>query len=270
MLTVNNGFDTMNGEVADLTSKMRRLREKLSETQSMADTISQRLNERIALQQQQTQEYQKKSEQFQTQDIRQLLALRNDPARWGALSAADQKLVESLLDEGKQELKLGAQALAAAETANHQARQQLNLHLVLRQASENLLAQVEKTLAASELKPDLKADHQRVAAEVQRLVSWANALENMLNLTPRPETVDVVKLTREWMDSLQTASLKIQELLSRAQQADSLEKTFSEQAFEKLRENLNYHSQQLAQLDSRQAERTEHLLRASLSDVAGK
>jgi hypothetical protein len=274
---VEQGMQSLEGRLSSALQKLDEARKKLADLRTQGAEIDNKL---AGLETQQTQDLNTFRNMIAQLDLAGMEAKRNDPTFWNSLSDQEKQLLEQALITARQQ-KRGApefeakiahhlDQVAASRKAHHQADQK----------AAHSLKQADKTLEkANTAKQELQTQRTgiqeqaaklraQLAEESAALIAKAEKLENTLNLAPRPVTISVGVLVRDWIDSLS----RYQDLAHKAQMqtlADqTIARTHAQQQQERLKENISYHLKQLQQLDGRQEARTEQVLRESLAATA--
>lgn len=274
---VEQGMQTLEGHLASALRKLDEARQKLADLRNQGAEIDSQL---AGLETDQIQDLNTFRNMVANLDLAGMEAKRNDPAFWNNLSAQQKQLLEQALltarqqkrDAPKFEAKIAdnLDQVAASRKAHHQVDQKAAHSL--KQADETIkkgnAAKQELQAQHTGLKEQVAQLRAQLAEESAALIAKAEKLENTLNLAPRPATISVGVLVRDWIDSLS----RYQDLAHKAQMqtlADqTIARTQAQQQQERLKENISYHLKQLQQLDGRQDVRIEQVLRESLATTA--
>ncbi|MGV3524871.1 MAG: hypothetical protein ACO1RX_11630 [Candidatus Sericytochromatia bacterium] len=206
-----------------------------------------------------------------------LLAIRRDPAQWNALSPEEQTQVETWLGEVDQAVQTSQENWRQARTtrekvdqiAEHSLQEETRNQAALDVAQmfkqflsnqERLFERLEKQL--SNLGPSSRS----LENEVRRLVTEANDLAARVELTPRPFHIGIENLAEEWEHILTEArrlfDAQFQAQLDNENVANQLQVTHAR----RLKDGLEYHTQQLAESRQFTGEQLKRRLEAQLAD----
>ncbi|PIQ24975.1 hypothetical protein COW36_06375 [bacterium (Candidatus Blackallbacteria) CG17_big_fil_post_rev_8_21_14_2_50_48_46] len=251
---VSQWLDALKQKVDHSQSRFQESASQLKELQQKAERQAERLDEQAKDLKSLLDTYKQNLETFKAQGIPALLALRNNPAAWAALSSEEKEMVENLLLQGHRELDLGLSITALAE-----------------QELAAVFAEIERTKALSRQSTDLlsklNADS-GLEKDTQELIAKAQAIEMQLAKTPHMESETAGKLASEWLAQLSKFEGELKAQLRQEIQNAQFEHALSAQNYQKALRRLEYHTRQLKALDLRQTERLEQVLKGSLSRVS--
>jgi len=240
-------------------------------------TLEANIAQETAAQQGRVQQYREVLATLGDLPLDELAAQLQDPNLRSQLSPADLALLEQRLAEASQHLRNGPTLIQDAEAQINRTQAAGNHLQTQREAAESVLAQAQETLGRAaqvnqRFENTLKSLSQASQTQDQtiaNLIQEANRLSFLLNLSPRPPTVDVAQLFSQWQELLQTTSQDFDRQFKQDLNQASQEQQRMDQQAETMRDNLHYHLEKLNALDLRRSDALETMLRQSLETLPG-
>lgn len=221
---------------------------------------SQALEGRIAVETQAQEgrlaEYRGVLTRLQNLPLDQLAEQLQNPQLRASLRPEDLALLEQRLADAGRHLSEGPALIAASEAQIDRTRQAGAELQEARTAAEAELVLTRASLARGDaLLKDLQqlknaALDQQQSEQLQQLLQEANRLGFLLNLNPRPASVDVNSLISDWQKLLREVGQEFNQQFIDQLNQQTLEQRRLDQEAEKSREKQEYHQQKLGDLDA--------------------